>query len=189
MMVFTIGGKNQIWNYQSACNQNQCPNHKTYATSKKNSSEAKLYSMTDSGKVALYIKIIVEELGILQTQPTPVSADNEGAIKTAMAQKPTRRTRHIDLKEMLILQWVEEEQLTFTNVKSCYNTSDSLGKPNPPTLFYEHNDIIMGCRKPQYFIHTLTLCKGKYKYIMQNPNTRQPIRHQEGSIMEQLSSI
>eukprot|EP00546_Thalassionema_frauenfeldii_P007311 CAMPEP_0178908442 /NCGR_PEP_ID=MMETSP0786-20121207/7925_1 /TAXON_ID=186022 /ORGANISM="Thalassionema frauenfeldii, Strain CCMP 1798" /LENGTH=105 /DNA_ID=CAMNT_0020580345 /DNA_START=1841 /DNA_END=2155 /DNA_ORIENTATION=+ len=105
MMVFTIGGKNQIWNYQSACNQNQCPNHKTYATSKKNSSEAKLYSMTDSGKVALYIKIIVEELGILQTQPTPVSADNEGAIKTAMAQKPTRRTRHIDLKEMLILQW------------------------------------------------------------------------------------
>mmetsp|Transcript_5974 Transcript_5974/g.9126 ORF Transcript_5974/g.9126 Transcript_5974/m.9126 type:complete len:347 (-) Transcript_5974:1446-2486(-) len=137
--------------------------HPTVAQS---SSESELYSMTDSGKVALYIRSILEELGLIQLQPTPVGADNEGSIKTTMAQKPTRRTRHIELKEMVILQWVEEEHIEFHYIQSRNNVSDTLGNPNPATIFYEHNDIIMGRRKPQYCIHTVNHQNGQYKYAI-----------------------
>ena len=45
--------------------------------------------MTDAGKAALYIRWILEELGLIQVDPTPILADNSGAIAIANAHKPT----------------------------------------------------------------------------------------------------
>ena len=43
------------------------------------STEAELYSMTEAGKAALYIRSILEEMGYQQQVPTIIQADNRGA--------------------------------------------------------------------------------------------------------------
>jgi hypothetical protein len=54
------------------------------------------------------------------------------------------------LKKFVILQWTKEEQITFEDVPSTLNPSNSLNKPTGRVKFYEHRDILMGCRHPQY---------------------------------------
>ena len=112
--------------------------------------EAEFVNMADAGKAALYMRWILEELQIFQHQPTKILADNTGAIKLANAQKPTQRTRHVELKHMVILQWCDDKLLSFLETKSESNYSDSLSKATERTMFNQHCDIFMGRRKPAY---------------------------------------
>jgi hypothetical protein len=92
----------------------------------------------------------LEELQIEQIQPTQITVDNRGARQMTNAQQPTKRTRHVDMKGFVILQWTEGEQITFKDVPSALNPSDSLSKPTGRVNNYEHRDILMGRRRPQY---------------------------------------
>ena len=40
------------------------------------STEAEFVNMADAGKAALYIRWILEEIGLIQVDPTPICADN-----------------------------------------------------------------------------------------------------------------
>jgi hypothetical protein len=120
------------------------------------STEAEFTNMADAGKAALYLRWILMEIGILQPTPTPILADNHGAIKMANAHHPTRRTRHVEMKHFVILQWTEDEFITFVETKSDSNYSDSLSKPTGRTKFYEHTDILMGRKRPKYSLDLTT---------------------------------
>ena len=109
--------------------------------------------MTDAGKVALYLRSILEELELEQLHPTDIKVDNRGARQLTNAQQPTRRTRHIDMRDFCILQWTEEELIIYSDIPTTYNVSDSISKPTGRTKFYEHMDVMMGRRKPSY-VHT-----------------------------------
>mmetsp|Transcript_41295 Transcript_41295/g.99485 ORF Transcript_41295/g.99485 Transcript_41295/m.99485 type:complete len:101 (+) Transcript_41295:888-1190(+) len=100
--------------------------------------------MTDTGKATIYIRSILNEIGILQKQPTEIQADNTGAIALANAQQPTRHTRHIDIKQMVILQWTAEDIIKYDPSRTDINPADSITKPLGSTKFYKQNDILMG---------------------------------------------
>lgn len=51
---------------------------------------------------------------------------------------------------MVILQWCDDELLSFLETKSESNYSDSLSKATERTMFNQHCDIFMGRRKPAY---------------------------------------
>ena len=53
------------------------------------STEAEFVNMTNAEKAALYIRWILEEIGLMQVDPTPILADNSGAIAIANAHKLT----------------------------------------------------------------------------------------------------
>ena len=53
------------------------------------STEAQFVNMTNAGKTALYIRWILEEIGLIQVDPTPILANNLEAIAMENAQKPT----------------------------------------------------------------------------------------------------
>ena len=48
--------------------------------------------MANAGKVASYLKLILEELRIIMNLPTPIHANNRGVIRIATAKQPTSRT-------------------------------------------------------------------------------------------------
>ena len=58
------------------------------------------------------------------------------------AQQPTKRTRHVEMKQFAILHWSEEEKIKYEDVPTAYNPSDSLSKQTGRYKFYEHRDII-----------------------------------------------
>ena len=106
--------------------------------------------MADTGKAALYLRWILEEVGLIQIDPTPICANNLGAIHMANAQKPTRRTRHVKMKHFIILQWTDNKFIDFFKTKTQNQVTDSLSKPTDQTKFYEHMDVLMGQRKPKF---------------------------------------
>ena len=114
------------------------------------STESEFASMVDAGKAALYLRSILEEIGIEQIHPTPILIDNQGAQLMANAQRPTRRTRHVECNQFVILEWTENEQITYEPCKSEHNISDSLSKPTERIKHYIHHDIMMGRRQPDY---------------------------------------
>ena len=68
----------------------------------------------------------------------------------AQAGKPTKKTRHIDIKHFSIQQWTELDLILLKHIKTSINSSDSMTKAVARTLFYWHMDYIMGRVPPQY---------------------------------------
>ena len=114
------------------------------------STEAEFAAAADAGKAALYLRSILQELGVEQLLPTVIYEDNNGARLMTNAQQPTRRTRHVELKQFAVLQWVEDEQILFGDIGTAHNISDSLTKQTGRTKFHQHHDILMGRLRPEH---------------------------------------
>jgi hypothetical protein len=121
------------------------------------STEAKLSSMLDAGKAALYLQSILEEVNINQSEPTHIIIDKKGASLLSTSQQSLRRTRHIETATFAIIQWTEENQIKYDLQPFHSNISDSVSKPSGHILFHEHNNIIMGCQQSQYITNINTL--------------------------------
>ena len=114
------------------------------------SCEAEFVAATDSGKAILYIRTILEEIGVPQQQATILHIDNNGALNMANQSQPTRNTRHMELKHFTIQQWVERDILYLKRISSEHNYADAMTKVMGRNKFYQHFDYIMGRIKPTY---------------------------------------
>ena len=71
------------------------------------------------------------------------------------AQKPTRRTRHMDIKYFALLEWCQTDQIILTAISTSDNAADGLTKPLATTLFSRHRDTLLGHRPPQYMTYSI----------------------------------
>ena len=105
------------------------------------STEAEFTNMADADKAALYLKWILEELGIIMTESTPIHANNQGAIIMANSQQTTRRTRHVEMKHFVILKWKDDKFINFIGTKTDENYSNSLSKPTAKNILQTHRNL------------------------------------------------
>ena len=112
--------------------------------------EAEFTAACEAGKYLLYVRTILEEIGLEQTDATVLYEDNQGALLMANASRPTKRTRHMDVKHFVIQQWIAHDLLTMKRVNTNDNCSDALTKATGKTLFYRHMDYIQGYIRPEY---------------------------------------
>ena len=114
------------------------------------STEAEFTAACDAGKMILFFRSILEDLGYEQLDATVLYEDNNGALMMANAQQPTRRTRHMDIKKFALLDWVEQDLIILRSIKTAENAADGLTKPLAKQLFHRHTDTILGRRVPDY---------------------------------------
>ena len=69
--------------------------------------KAEFYALCEAGKMTLYVRSILDELGIDQLAATHVFEDNDGCLNLVTANQPTRRTRHIEIREFAIQDWIK----------------------------------------------------------------------------------
>ncbi len=112
------------------------------------STEAEFTAACDAGKMILYFRSLLEDLGIDQPNATVLYEDNNGARMMANAQQPTKRTRHMDIKKFALLDWVERDLLILEGIPTNDNAADHFTKSLGRQLFYRHVDTIMGRRAP-----------------------------------------
>jgi hypothetical protein len=62
-----------------------------------------------------YLRWILEEFGIIMDKPTPILADNQGAVRLANAHQQTRRTRQAGMRHFIILQWADDKFINFVD--------------------------------------------------------------------------
>ena len=116
------------------------------------STEAEFVAACDAGKTILYIRSLLDELGIEQMHATTLYEDNQGALLMANARQPTRRTRHVEIKHFALLDWVDRDLVILKYVDTTENCADPLTKPTGKNVFYRHFDVLMG-RKQPHFVH------------------------------------
>lgn len=75
------------------------------------------------------------------------------------------------MKQFVILQWSEEDLISFTDCPSALLVADSMTKQTGRTKFYEHMDIIMGRRRPKFSPANPTECT--INFLSASHNLRQ----------------
>lgn len=120
------------------------------ATVALSSTESEFISASDTGKVLLYIRSILYDLGVPQDAATIAYEDNDACTAMANAQKPTSRTRHIDTRLHALCEWVERDLIKLERVDTARNMADHFTKQLTPTLFNRHVDYILGKIPPHY---------------------------------------
>jgi hypothetical protein len=105
---------------------------------------------SDFGKLLLYVRSILWDLGIPQHAASILYEDNDACTAMAKAQKPTSRTRHMDIKYNVICEWVEQDLIKLSRIDTTINLADLFTKSLGPTLFYRHTDYVLGHTPPHY---------------------------------------
>lgn len=123
---------------------------KLQPTIAQSSTEAEFMGASDFGKLLLYVRSILWDLGIPQHAASILYEDNDACTAMAMAQKPTSRTRHMDIKYHVICEWVEQDLLKLNRIDTTINLADLFTKSLGPTLFYRHTDYVLGHTPPHY---------------------------------------
>jgi hypothetical protein len=98
----------------------------------------------DTRKMILYVRSILWDLNIPQEAATLVYEDNDGCTAMGNAQKPTTRTRHINIKYFSLCDWVERDLMILDRIDTSINMADHLTKALQPTLFHRHADYLLG---------------------------------------------
>ena len=114
------------------------------------STEAEFVNYSDTARVCLYCRSILYDLGVAQDAATVMYGDNDGATAMANAGKPTKRSRHIDIKYYVLQEYVEKDLLVIQRIATKLNMADHFTKPLSKLLFYRHRDFYIGHVPPTY---------------------------------------
>jgi hypothetical protein len=114
------------------------------------STEAEFMAAYDTGKMILFIRSVLWDLHVPQEAATVLFEDNDGCTAMGNAQKPTPRTRHIDIKYFSLAEWVERDLMILERIDTSINMSDHMTKGLQTILFHRHADFLLGHVPPMY---------------------------------------
>ncbi len=108
------------------------------------STEAEYMLAYYTGKMILFMHSVLWDLGIPQEAATLWYEDSDACTAMANAQKPTPRTRHIDIKYFSLSEWVEHDLMFLEHINTSINLADHSQKGLQTALFHHHVDFIFG---------------------------------------------
>ncbi len=76
----------------------------------------------------LLVRSVLWDLEIPQEAATVLYEDNDACTAMGNAQKPTARTRHMDIKYFSICEWVERELMYLDRIDTTINMADHFTK-------------------------------------------------------------
>ena len=147
------------------------------------STEGEYMEATDFGKMTLFVRSVMWDLGIPQCAATVLYEDNDAATAMANAQKPTPRTRHMDIRFKVLAEWVERDLVQLARVDTKLNLADHFTKQLGPLLFRRHVDYLLGHVPPQYssqyqrMRRMLDKTKAEPNHTVRTPITPKPRRY------------
>ncbi|KAL7508162.1 hypothetical protein ACHAXN_005237 [Cyclotella atomus] len=93
------------------------------------STEAEFMIASDAGRMSLYLRSSLWDLGVGQDAATVLYEENGGATAMANAGRPTPQSRHINVKFYAIQEWVERDLVVLRCIDTSLNVSDHITKP------------------------------------------------------------
>ena len=102
------------------------------------STEAEYIAVSEVCTEIIFIKQVLEFLGIKIQYPITVNCDNVGAIFLAYNAKNSQRTKHVDIREHYVRQYVEDGTIKIIFVKSEDNAADTFTKNVSGNIFKKH---------------------------------------------------
>ena len=109
------------------------------------STEVEFVAASETGNMVLYVRSILNDLGLYVKHATPMHIDNSGARQMANPQKPTRRTKHLDIRYFALTKWTERDLIILKPIPTSDNNSDAL---TGRQLFTRHKSTLLGHSRP-----------------------------------------
>lgn len=130
------------------------------------STEAEFVSLCSTVKDTIWLKKLGQELGIFNTQPTPIMCDNQSAIKIATNEKSIHRTRHMTVQAKYPREQVDKGIISIKHIKTDNQLADMLTKPTTVKKFvYDCGKLMSLATKVMTLIMLITVCaQSAYSY-------------------------
>jgi hypothetical protein len=102
------------------------------------STEAEYFAISEVAKELLFIKQIIESIGIKLELPIKIRTDNVGAIYLSNNYTTSQRTRHIDIRTHFVREHIEEGTFVVEFIRSEENDADIFTKNTTEEIFNKH---------------------------------------------------
>ena len=102
------------------------------------STEAEYVAISEVCAAIMFIKQIVEFVGVSVKKPIIINVDNVGAIYLANSATTSNRTKHVDTRYHFVREHVVDGIVEIVFVKSANNTADVFTKNVSGDLFAKH---------------------------------------------------
>jgi hypothetical protein len=107
------------------------------------STEAEYFAMSECAKELIFIKNVLESMGIKVKLPIEIKVDNTGAIFLSNNYTSGQRTKHIDVRVHFVRQYIEDGIFKIVFVKSEDNDADIFTKNTSEEIFEEQSNKIV----------------------------------------------
>ena len=107
------------------------------------STEAEYMAVSEVATEILFMKSMMDFLGVLVSLPIEVYVDNVGAIYLSKSATTSNRTRHIDTRYHFVRDYIDDGVLKIVFVRSEFNHADIMTKNLSVKLYEQHSDAIM----------------------------------------------
>ena len=107
------------------------------------STEAEYMAFSELVREVLYIKQLLEFIGVEVQLPIKLMVDNVGAIYLAKDSTSSGRTKHIDIKYHFCRKYIEDGTISIAFVKTGDNDSDICTKNTSCDILEKHTDTFI----------------------------------------------
>ena len=114
---------------------------KTTPSVKLSSTDAEYYALAKVTKEIMYLKQLLETLGLTVKTPILIYEDNQQAIDIANNLMIKSRTKHIDIKLHFIQELIENKTISLVYRCSSVQHADVMTKPLKRILHERHTNV------------------------------------------------
>eukprot|EP00961_Rhodomonas_salina_P087382 1175278-Rhodomonas_salina.1 len=111
------------------------------------SSEAEFYAASAAGCDVSHCRMILEQLGIKQTQPTVVFKDNWACIHLSLNAVLHHKSKHIDVQVYHLRDLCKAGIMTLLKISTDNQVADALTKAIPKPAFITHCLVMMNIKQ------------------------------------------
>ncbi len=105
--------------------------------------EAELYAQTECAREVLWLRHLLEELGLHVRPQSVMRCDNQSTNDLAEHGIIREKTKHIDVRHHFITHHIEQDNIKLVYVPSEQQQADILTKPLPRPAFDQHRQSLM----------------------------------------------
>ena len=128
--VFQVGNATVSWNSKR---------QKTVARS---STEAEYVALSNAAQEAIWLRRLLNDLGVDASSPTVIYEDNNGAIELSTNAKNHKRTKHIDIAYHFARERVHSGELKVIHCPTKEMTADIMTKGLPKVQYQRFRDAM-----------------------------------------------
>ena len=117
---------------------------KKLQTTALSSTEAEYMSVSNASSETVYIRQILEDMGLPPSTATKVFCDNKGAVHIANDRRSLHHAKHIRRRYHFIRELVEEGLVEIKAIATDINWADAMTKPLEQFKFARFRNFYMG---------------------------------------------
>jgi ribosomal protein L30/L7E len=108
------------------------------------STEAEFITAISAAKIINYLRYVLQELGLEEVGPTILYINNQATMHMINDDKPTPRSRHINIQHFAIQEWRDAGVLKVMHIPGVINPSNAATKALASQLHQRHVQRLMG---------------------------------------------